>query len=108
MGIEVGRFDEHLERITTREQAVRHLGKILELGGSFNPSSHEAEVHESPDSLTDLVIFFRADNGELATTQDAYTLFLNRYNLADGTIPSYKFKVDTWNGTPCLRVRIAE
>ena len=108
MGIETDRFDRHLERITTREQAIRHLEKILELGGSFNPSSQEAEVHESPDSLTDLVIFFRSDNEELATTDGPYTLFLNRYNLADGTIPSYKFKVDTWNGTPCLRVRIAE
>ena len=102
------RFDEHLERITTREQVVRHLSKILEVGDVFNPSSEEAEIHEIPDSLTDLAIFFRTDTDEFATTNEPYTLFLNRYNLADGTIPPYKFKIDEWNGLPCLKVRIAE
>lgn len=108
MGIEAQRFDEHLERIVTREQAVRHLSKVLEVGDSFNPSSHEAEIHEDPELSTDVVIFFRSDDGEYATTQEPYSLFLNRYNLADGTIPPYKFKNDEWNEVPCLRIRVTE
>ncbi|MEN9920359.1 MAG: hypothetical protein RL538_252 [Candidatus Parcubacteria bacterium] len=109
MGIEAQRFDEHLERIITREQAVRHLSKTLEVGDSFNPSSLEAEIHEDPELSTDVVIFFRSDDGKYATTQEPYSLFLSRYNLADGTIPDYKFRIEEWSpGIPCLKVRITE
>jgi hypothetical protein len=102
------RFDERLERITTREQALRHLTKILEPGQSFNPSSFEAEIYEDPEKGSDIVIFFRTDNEEFATTSDPYTVFLNRYNLAVGTIPAEKFTIDDWNGAPYLRVTVFE
>jgi hypothetical protein len=101
-------FDRNLDRITTREQAFRHLSKVLEVNGSFNPSTEEAEIHDIPGSLTDLAVFFRSDSGEFATTEEPYTLFLNRYNLENGTIPSHKFKINDWNGIPCLKVSILE
>jgi hypothetical protein len=108
MKAEAARFDEHLERITTREQALRHLDKVLNQETSFNPSSFDAEIHEDPESITDIVIFFRSDDGEYARTEDRYSLFLNRYNITEGTIPSYKLKIDHWSGIPCIRVRISE
>jgi hypothetical protein len=101
------RFDAELLRITTREQAMKHLDKVLNDETSFNPSSFPAEIVEDPSNL-DVVVFFRTDDGELASAKDPYNLFLNRYNIADGSIPSYKFKIDEWNSVPCLRVRVAE
>lgn len=95
-------------RIISREQAARHLSKVLEVGGSYNQTNFEAEIEEVPDSLTDLMIFFRTDSGDLASTTDAYSLFLARYNLENATIPPHKFKHDKWQGLPCVRVRIAE
>ncbi len=97
-----------LNRIITREQAVRHFKQVLEVGGPYNQTQFEAEIEEVPDSITDLAIFFRSDSGDFATTTEPYTKFCNQYNIGNGTIPSYKFKIDSWNGLPCLKVRTAE
>ncbi len=102
------RFDEHLNRITTREQAIDHLEEVLHLGNSYNPSAFKAEVYEHPEEITDAFIFFRSDDKNFSTTEDPYKIFLDRYNLANGTIPAYKFKLDTWNTFPCIRIRITE
>jgi hypothetical protein len=104
----MGKESIETNRIFSREQAARHLHQVLEVDGPYNQTSFEAEIEEVPDSLTDLMIFFRTDSGEYATTPDPYSLFLARYNLENGTIPPHKFKHDQWQGLPCVRVRIAE
>jgi hypothetical protein len=95
-------------RILSREDAVEHFEELLSAGSSYNESMYPADIVPAKDALTDVLIFFRSDSGEYATTSTPYTIFLNRYNIANGRIPSYKFKYDVWNDVPCLRVSITE
>lgn len=108
MGIELERFDEHLERITTREQAERHLRRILEVDGAYNQSMYAPEIELDPSIPTDITIQFRTDDNTVAETAQPYSLFLDRYELENDRIPRYKFQIATLLGRPCLRVRISE
>ena len=111
------------KRIISRHEAMLHFFDLFKLDrngdslineedkiekSSYNPSRVAPEIAEDPYIDTDLLIFFRADGDTLASTVEKYQVFLNQYNIGNGTIPSEKLQIDEWNGIPCIRVSMLE
>jgi hypothetical protein len=110
-------------RIISRQEAKLHFYELFNLDrngdpvvseegkiekNSYNPSITPPEIEEDPNIDTDLLIFFRTDSDTLASSTEQYQIFLNQYNIGNGTIPSEKLRVDEWSGIPCIRVRTLE